>query len=127
MHLEIVLHTALAASTHAVVSSDQNANVYAHPQNPGVKVSRNMCETTYMYTSHKEFSHSFMQTLSLYMHTHTSEALYHHGGDNLSLVVCEGLADPKQHEHVVTLRHAHCIQVTQHIGTCYLALWKRLL
>lgn len=56
------------------------------------------------------------------LHAHTSEAMYHHRGDNPSLCMCEVLTNSKQHEHVVTLRHAHGIEVTQHIGTRYLAL-----
>ena len=56
------------------------------------------------------------------LHAPTSEAMNHHRRDNLSLCMCEALTNPKQHEHVVTLRHTHCIEVTQHIGTRYLAL-----
>lgn len=56
------------------------------------------------------------------LHAPTSEAMYHHRRDNLSLCMSEALTNPKQHEHVVTLRHTHCVEVTQHIGTCYLAL-----
>ncbi len=52
----------------------------------------------------------------------TYEALYDQGGHHLSLSLREVLTDPQQHQHIVALAHTTGVEVTQHIGTRYLAL-----
>ena len=55
----------------------------------------------------------------------TCETLDDQRCDHLAFLWLELLADPQQHEHVVTLTDTHCIQVTQHVCTSNLALqWK---
>lgn len=49
------------------------------------------------------------------------EASHHKWDDYISLLLCHLGGHPKQHQHVVTVCHSHCKQVTQHISTCNFA------
>lgn len=42
----------------------------------------------------------------------------------LTYPVSHLIADSKEHQHIVTLRDAHCIEVTEDISTCYPALGR---
>merc|ERR1740119_25751 len=53
------------------------------------------------------------------------EPLHNQGNHHVSLLVGELLADGQQHQHIVTIDHTHCVEVTEYVGTRYptLKVW----
>ena len=54
------------------------------------------------------------------------EASDHKWHDDITLLVREFLGYGEQHQHVVAVRHAQCVQVAYHVGACDLALGSEL-
>ena len=65
--------------------------------------------------------HLIDKTITLESHPKSSN---HERHDDVTLLVTKLEGEGKQHQHVVTLRHAQCVKVTEYVGTSNLPLYS---